>query len=419
MAPSPATSAALLSNLGIAYRHHGLQRQAIDCFQKAEDVDPHDPLWRLHSTNARVEHGDLQGGLRRLEELLADDPGNPQAHWLLAYSLLLHGRYREAWPHFRWRWRCPTFPSHHLPTMQPPWDGKSPCRRLLIWAEQGVGDEVLFASLLPEAKDWLAGLGAAMVVQAEPRLVAPLRRALPDLDVHARGASRSALEWDQHLPAGDLCRWLRPEASSFPSTRAPWLRADPWRVTALRASLPPADQLRCGLSWRSEAATLGSRKSLPLAPLAQALALPGVQLLSLQYGAQTEELAELREQTGLELLALPGVDLRDDLDALAALIQCCDLVITVSNATAHLSGALGMPTWLALHHVPYWPWGLKGERTPWYPTLRLFRQESGGCWREPLKQLRRALEQQLSIGAPEADQPDANAALPVDQQRRD
>jgi hypothetical protein len=121
MAYSPATFAALLSDLGIAYRHHGLQREAIACFQRAESLDPLTPIWSIHTANALVEHGDLQGGLRRLERVIAADPGNPQAHWQLAYALLLQGRYQEAWPHFPWRWRVASFPSRRLPTIQPPW----------------------------------------------------------------------------------------------------------------------------------------------------------------------------------------------------------------------------------------------------------------------------------------------------------
>lgn len=152
MANSPATFAALLSDLGIAYRHHGLQGEAIACFQRAESLDPLTPTWTIHTANALVEHGDLQGGLRRLERVIAADPGNPQAHWQLAYALLLQGRYQEAWPHFPWRWRVASFPSRRLPTIQPPWDGQRPCRRLLIWGEQGIGDEVLFASVLAEAQ---------------------------------------------------------------------------------------------------------------------------------------------------------------------------------------------------------------------------------------------------------------------------
>jgi hypothetical protein len=133
----------------------------------------------------------------------------------------------------------------------------------------------------------------------------------------------------------------------------------------------------------------------------------------------SEELATLQEDTGIEVLTIPGLDLHDDLDDLAALISCCDLVISVSNATAHLSGALGKPTWLALHQVPYWPWGLEGERSPWYPTLRLFRQGSAGCWREPLEQLRGALEALLGSGARDAEQADANASKPADRRSTD
>lgn len=395
MATSPATHAALLSDLGIAYRHHGLQRQAITCFQQAEALDPLDPTWRIHSANALVEHGDLRGGIRRLEQLLTEDPGNPQAHWQLAYALLLQGRCGEAWPHFAWRWRNPSFPSRRLATLQPPWDGQSPCRRLLIWGEQGVGDEVLFAGLVAEAQAWLAGLGGEVVLLADPRLVPLLRRAQPELAVEPWGTHLPALEWDQHLPAGELGRFLRPAATSFPTAAAPWLRADPWRIAALRASLPAAGKLRCGLSWRSEGTTLGPRKSVPLAALARTLAQPGVQLVCLQYGVREAELAALREQTGIEVLRVPGLDLRDDLDGLAALISCCDLVVSVSNATAHLSGALGRPTWLPLHQVPHWPWGLAGEQSPWYPELRLFRQRSAGSWQEPLGEVRAALAEVL------------------------
>lgn len=399
MDPSPGTFAALLSDLGVHYRNHGLQRQAIDCFLRAESLDPLNPTWRIHSANALVEHGDVEGGRRHLEQLIADDPGNPQAQWQLAHALLLQGRYGEAWPRLSWRWRCPRFPSRRLPTIQPPWDGQSPCRRLLIWGEQGIGDEVLFAGVLAEARAWLAERGAEPVVVAEPRLVEPLRRAMPELALHPWGTSLPALDWDQHLPAGDLCRWLRPDASRFPPERAPWLRADSWRVAALRASLPAAERLRCGISWRSEGGMLGTRKSVPLAPLARALARPGVQLVCLQYGAVAEELAALREDTGIEVLTISGMDLHDDIDDLTALISCCDLVITVSNVTAHLSGALGKATWLALHQVPHWPWGLEGEESPWYPTLRLFRQGSAGCWREPLERLREALTRRLGDAA--------------------
>ncbi len=389
----------LWSDLGIAYRQIDQMEAAIACFLEAERLDPHNPTWRLHTANALVESGDLESGLRRLEQLLADDPANPQAHWQRAYALLLQGRFAEAWPEFAWRWRCPSFPSRRLPTLQPPWDGRSPCRRLLLWGEQGVGDQVMFAGLIPEARAWLTDEGVEPLLLIDGRLAPPWQRAWPDLAIHPWDTDPASLDWDQHLPLGDLGSHLRSDAASFPAALPPWLKPDPARRAALATALPPAGRLRCGLSWRSEATTLGSRKSVPLKVLAEAVALPGVQLVSLQYGAVEQELAALRRETGIEVVRAPDLDERDDLDGLTALISCCDLVITISNATAHISGALGQATWLLLHQVPYWPWRLEGPTSPWYPSLRLFRQGQAGDWREPLALLRVALQHRLQIAS--------------------
>ncbi len=391
----------LWSDLGIAYRQIGQMEEAISCFLEAERLDPHNPTWRIHTANAMVELGDLERGLCRLQKLLADDPANPQAHWQLAHALLLQGRFAEAWPEFAWRWRWPGFPSRRLPTLQSPWNGRSPCRRLLLWSEQGLGDAVMFAGLIPEARLWLTGWKAEVALLVDGRLAGPLQRVWPDLPIHPWQADPQVLDWDQHLPLGDLAQHLRPDAESFPEAREPWLKPNPARSATLRAALPPATVLRCGLSWCSQANTLGSRKSLPLKVLAEAVALPGVQLVCLQYGEVKEELEALREETGIEVQALAGINLRDDLEGLAALISCCDLVITISNATAHISGALGQPTWLLLHRVPYWPWRLEGTTSLWYPSLRLFRQKQANEWRQPLAELQDMLHQLIrnkSIG---------------------
>ncbi|MFM7551082.1 MAG: glycosyltransferase family 9 protein, partial [Cyanobacteriota bacterium] len=196
---------------------------------------------------------------------------------------------------------------------------------------------------------------------------------------------------DQHLPLGDLCRQLRPDAARCPAKVRPWLQVAPARREALAAALPRRGAPRLGLAWHSEAAVLGPRKSMSLAELAAAVARPGLELVCPQYGPVEAELAALRQATGTEVRTLAGLDRRDDLEGMAALIESCDLVITISSATAHLSGALGRPTWLLQHQVPYWPWQLEGERSLWYGSVRLFRQRHGGNWREPLAELSEAL----------------------------
>lgn len=384
----------LWSDLSIAYRDLGQLEPAIACFLEAEQLDPHNPSWRLHTANGLVESGELEHGLSRLNQFLVDDPVNPQAHWQRAYALLLQGRFEEAWPEFAWRWRCPGFPSRRLPTPQPAWDGRRACRRLLLWGEQGLGDEVMLTGLIPDARRWLATRGVECELLLDGRLVGLLGRAWPDLPIHAWGAG-PIHSCDQHLPLGDLCRQLRPAAASFPAKVRPWLQADPARREALAAALPRRGAPRLGLAWHSEAAVLGPRKSIALAALAAAVTRPGLELVCLQYGPVEAELAALRQATGTEVRTLAGLDRRDDLEGMAALIESCDLVITISNATAHLSGALGRPTWLLLHHVPYWPWQFAGEHCLWYDSVRLFRQRHGGIWQEPLAELGKALEEWL------------------------
>jgi ADP-heptose:LPS heptosyltransferase len=129
--------------------------------------------------------------------------------------------------------------------------------------------------------------------------------------------------------------------------------------------------------------------------MARAVGLPGVQLVSLQHGTASEQLGALEPSTGLNVAAIPGLDLYGNLNDLAALIACCDVVVTASTATAHLSAAIGTPTWLLVHRIPHWPWGLKGARTPWYESARLFRQRRRGDWRLPLKDARKAMQHLL------------------------
>jgi hypothetical protein len=389
------SDAGILSNQGIALRKAGQLEKALDYFLEAEKLDPLNPTWRIHTANVQVELGDMENGIQRLQSVVREDPGNPQAHWQLAYAWLLQRRYAEAWPEFAWRWRCPNFPSRRLPTLKPAWDGKSDCQRLLLWSEQGLGDEVMMTSLIPEAQLWLAKQGGKTELLVDGRLVGLLQRAIPGLPIHPWERGVSHLRWDQHLPLGDLGRHLRPSAASFPRHLPAWLKADPCRVAELAAELPRTKSFRCGLSWRSEAVTLGKQKSLPLPMLAEAIAQPGAELVCLQYGDVEEELLELKQKNGITVKRVTGLNLRRDLEGQAALINSCDLVVSISNATAHISGAMGKPTWTLLHQVPYWPWGLTGQTSPWQPKTRLFRQQKAGEWQEPLEEARRELHRWL------------------------
>ena len=156
-----------------------------------------------------------------------------------------------------------------------------------------------------------------------------------------------------------------------------YLRADPERVSQLRADLGLKEGERLiGVSWRSTASETGVNRTIPLWELAKTLAGPGRRLVNLQYGEVSEEIRETFDRTGVRIEAVAGLDTRDDLDGLAALIECCELVVSIGNATAHLTGALGKRALILLPYAPSWRWMTEGDQSPWYASLRLFRRST-------------------------------------------
>ena len=168
-----------------------------------------------------------------------------------------------------------------------------------------------------------------------------------------------------------MCLPLHLRRSLQDFTRQPnrYPRADPVRRRFLRERLGGKGRLICGISWRSVNPMIVEWKTLPLASLAEPLACQEVRLVSLQYGDVAAEIAALRRETGIEIIEELSIDNFHDIDGLVSLIDACDLVISISDTTVHLAGALGRPTWVLLHDVPDWRWGLMGNRCLWYPRL--------------------------------------------------
>lgn len=263
------------------------------------------------------------------------------------------------------------------------WDGKPFDGVLLVDTEQGLGDVLLYSSMFES----LVALGQRALVACDARLHPLFARSFPTLrfcvrdDDAFRAASRQRTA--RCIDAFDLGQLYRRGLRDFPPRRA-WLVADPARRDALRAQLAsrfPGKRL-VGISWRSNRRIIGETKSIPLADFEPLLQRPDVVAINLQYGntrAETEALAA----RGLAVHEVPGIDLDRDIDGLAALIAALDQVISGSNTTVHLAGALGVPTTALLHgnRFIFWYWGYEGESTPWYPSVRLFRGPPAVPWR--------------------------------------
>lgn len=268
----------------------------------------------------------------------------------------------------------------------PPWQGQDPAgKRILVWAEQGIGDQILFASLLPD----LVARGAALVVECEPRLVGLFARSLPGAVV--RPPTDSPTDADMHCAMGDLPRWLRGDLGAFTHGQGAWLVPDAALAARWRdrlAALPPG--LRVGFCWRSGLINPGRAPAyLALPDLLPILRLPGIVPICLQYGAVADELDQLEQQSGIRLHRWDDLDQKNDLDGVAALTAGLDLVISAATSVGEMAGALGVPVW---RFQPRRDWGGLGTGVrPWFASLRLFTHQAAGTASQLVEPMRQTL----------------------------
>ncbi len=367
-------------NLGNALQRQENLDEAKACYERALELDP--DYIAAHNNLATIlyEYGDLEGVRAHYEHALRVCP-EYQANWNYALYQLLMGDFENGWKNYEWRWEKET---RERGFAHPVWDG-SPLsgQRILLFAEQGVGDEIMFAQCLPE----IIEQAAECLVECDPRLVPLFARSFPKAKVLARPID-AMLDESGCLPGidvqaalGSLPRYLRANLDAFPQ-RETLLQPggelrEKWqsRLAELGAGL------KVGISWRGGDKKETRRvRSSTLDRWANLFAVEGVHFINLQYGDCRQEIEEAHENLGVCIHDWEDADPLRDMDNFAAQISALDLVISIDNSTVHMAGSLGIPTWVLLPTPPDWRWMLDREDTPWYPSLRLLRQPQPGEW---------------------------------------
>jgi tetratricopeptide (TPR) repeat protein len=339
---------------------------------------------RPDDTDALTVRADLLTDLERfddavatLDRIIALKPDDMAAKWNKSVICLGLGRFQEGWPLYEHRWAGAKglVPRGYA---QPRWNGGSVDGTLLIWGEQGLGDEILHASMLPD----VIARTPSVVFEVEPRLAPLFARSFPSVTVIACQPELHADKVDAQEPLASLGRVLRRSWDEFPRRDRGYLVADAARARALRARLAGDGRTVIGLSWVSKAPVGGASKSARLADFEALLRLPDCRFVDLQYGDTGEERAALARDLGVVVERLGDIDNTNDLDGLAALMTACDAVVTVSNTTAHLAGALGRPGFVMVPHghARIWYWFHDRKQSPWYPHMEVRRQHRGQPW---------------------------------------
>ncbi len=383
--------AVALGNLGNAQAALGEFEAAVACYRRALKIAPDSAKVLTSLGHALQEMGKFEEAIASHRRAVTAEPDLAAAHFNLGEALLRTGRLEEGWREFEWRWRTPELDEKRRAFPQPPWRGEDVAgKTMLVTAEQGVGDEILYAGMIPD----LLERGAKVVLECAPRLVPLFQRSFQGVtcigkfDVPA--AETQSKDVDFQVSAGGLGQWLRRDLESFP--RRPWyLVADTARRDALRAKYrQQRGGLVVGVAWISKNRKVGRQKSMALSEL-EPLAVPGVTLIDLQYGDTAADRQAFAKATGATIVHDDTVDQMASLDDFAAQVAAMDLVISVSNTTAHMAGALGVPTWVMLHVAPLNCWLLGRDDSLWYPSARLFRQTRAGEWADVVDRVAKAL----------------------------
>jgi Flp pilus assembly protein TadD len=334
------------NNMGLALAHQGRHEDALPCFERALELRPD----------------------------FAD------AHYNRALTWLALGNFAQGWAEFEWRWRLPELPPRNVP--QALWDG-TPLggQTILLHTEQGLGDTIQFIRFASLVK----ARGGNVAVECQPALV-PLLAGCKGIDLVV-GQGDSLPAFAVHCPLLSLARIFNAGVAPIP-VEVPYLQVDPAQVERWRREISTLNHLKIGIVWQgSTGYRWDSLRSVALAEFAPLAHVPDVHLISLQKGYGIE-------QIGTVDFAVTDLGSRFDpvsLADVAAAIKNLDLVVTVDTAIGHLAGALGMPVWVALSRGPDWRWMLERTDSPWYPTMRLFRQKLFGVWADVFERIAREL----------------------------
>jgi Flp pilus assembly protein TadD len=376
------------NNLGNELRNDGKPAEALDCYRKAMALEPNFVDAQSNIGASLQDLGDLPGAIEAFAKSVAIQPDYATGHWNLGFTQLLNGQFERGWMEYEWRFKAesvspPRNFAQHL------WDGGPIAgRTLLIHAEQGFGDTIHMVRYIPLIAERMKREGGCRIILECPAPLARLMQRLPG-GAEIIPSGHPLPTFDVHLPTLSLPLVFRTDLNSIPAD-IPYLSADPIATDLWATKLPPSGgRKRIGLVWAGRPENKNDRnRSITLQQLAP-LANAPVQFISLQKGSAAEQLRN--PPAGMEIFDASD-EIYDFADT-AALIAHLDLVIAVDTAVAHLAGAMGKPVWVLTPFSPDWRWLMNRDDSPWYPTLRLFRQKVLRQWPDVIEQVAAALSQ--------------------------
>jgi tetratricopeptide (TPR) repeat protein len=382
-----------LNNLGLVFHERYAYTEAETCYLQSLQSNKRQTEAYINLAKCYREQRQPERAIDTLQRALSMFPDSPEIHWDYSLLLLETGRFTAGWKEYEWRWLGEGQPRREFPW--PEWRGEPlEDRTVLVYAEQGIGDEIMFSSCLP---DMIKAAGH-VIIDCDPRLAPVFERSFPETTVHpgTQSAGFSPLSMipppEFVVPAGSLPRYFRGTLQDFPQQPG-YLLADRAAIERwCRRYAAHNSKIAVGLSWKGGHISQAARRSTTLQDWQGIISVPGICFVNLQYGDIRAEIDQANQSNSNHIHHWDDADPLRDMDNLAAQIAALDLVISVDNSTVHLAGALGIDTWVLQSYVPDWRWMNHARNSYWYPSIRQFHQSAPGQWSDLLQNVRTRLE---------------------------
>lgn len=383
-------------NLGNALQYIWDFEGAIQSYCDAIKLDPNNPSFYCHMGNAFLAMGDAEKARKSYLQAIQLDPHHADSNYYLSLLSLYQFNFYEGWRGNEWRWFSNGSNSPILNSSKPRWDGNYIPGTLFIWSEQGIGDQILYSSMLKEVYAY----ADSVIVSLDGKLLPLFRRSFPEYQFTDKAHLLPEDQYDGHIPIGSLGQFFRQDINEFKVDQNQYILADQHLTSQIRLSESFTQKITCGLSWKSSSRVRGKNKSMHLEDFEPLFALANkINFVNLQYGDTNDERLTIREKYRVDILNISNIDLFDDIDGIYSLIDACNIVITTSNTTAHMAGSIGKETILLL---PYsagtlWYWHDQDGFSPWYPSIKIFKQSKQGDWSQPVIEAKVYLEKRFAI----------------------
>ena len=377
------------NNMGVTLQEQGKLDEAIAAYNKALSIKPDYAEAYNNMGNALKDQGKLDEAIAAYNKALSIKPDYAEAYYNMGRLHWLQGNFKKAFELLEYRWLVKKLKiGEALKTSKPEWKGGK--ERLFVWKEQGIGDEVMFSSLLIDA----GKQASSLIVECDHRLLPIYERSFPSNITFTDDRKKlNEKDFESHIAIGSLLNHFRSDRRDFAKSAAGWLKAEQDRTKNFRTSLltQPKSKL-IGLSWFTKSDKANSNlRSIEVEWLSDHLHSLPFEFVSLQYGLPKEELSEINSKVKIDIQSVEELNLFQDIDGLASLISACDIVISIDNINVHLAGALGVDTRVLLPEISDERWGAASELSYWYDSVTLYRQKKREDWSAPLLHLRKDL----------------------------